>query len=87
MPYACRWNPDQGGKPKYQNYSVDVNRYVKHLRTYSVYGKASRTLTNDFCTYSCGPMMLDVLFKIKDEQDHTLSFRRSCRSAWLPIVR
>jgi succinate dehydrogenase (ubiquinone) iron-sulfur subunit len=28
---------------------------------------------------SCGPMMLDVLFKIKDEQDHTLSFRRSCR--------
>ena len=28
---------------------------------------------------SCGPMMLDVLFKIKDEQDHTLNFRRSCR--------
>jgi succinate dehydrogenase/fumarate reductase-like Fe-S protein len=24
-------------------------------------------------------MMLDVLFKIKDEQDETLSFRRSCR--------
>eukprot|EP01025_Chloroclados_australasicus_P011930 TRINITY_DN1536_c0_g1_i1.p1 TRINITY_DN1536_c0_g1~~TRINITY_DN1536_c0_g1_i1.p1 ORF type:complete len:300 (+),score=12.96 TRINITY_DN1536_c0_g1_i1:72-902(+) len=28
---------------------------------------------------NCGPMMLDVLFKIKDEQDTTLSFRRSCR--------
>lgn len=28
---------------------------------------------------SCGPMMLDVLFKIKDEQDTTLAFRRSCR--------
>lgn len=28
---------------------------------------------------SCGPMMLDVLFKIKDEQDQSLSFRRSCR--------
>jgi succinate dehydrogenase/fumarate reductase-like Fe-S protein len=28
---------------------------------------------------SCGPMMLDVLFKIKDEKDHTLNFRRSCR--------
>jgi len=27
----------------------------------------------------CGPMMLDVLFKIKDEQDTSLSFRRSCR--------
>eukprot|EP00879_Flechtneria_rotunda_P024700 GHRR01026206.1.p1 GENE.GHRR01026206.1~~GHRR01026206.1.p1 ORF type:complete len:172 (-),score=4.74 GHRR01026206.1:561-1076(-) len=28
---------------------------------------------------SCGPMMLDVLFKIKDEQDPSLAFRRSCR--------
>lgn len=28
---------------------------------------------------SCGPMMLDVLFKIKDDQDHSLAFRRSCR--------
>jgi len=28
---------------------------------------------------SCGPMMLDVLLKIKDEQDSTLSLRRSCR--------
>ena len=28
---------------------------------------------------SCGPMMLDVLFKIKDEQDQSLAFRRSCR--------
>lgn len=28
---------------------------------------------------SCGPMMLDVLFKVKDEQDQTLAFRRSCR--------
>ena len=31
------------------------------------------------CCCSCGPMMLDVLFKIKDDQDHTLAFRRSCR--------
>ena len=30
-------------------------------------------------TNACGPMMLDVLFKIKDEQDSTLTFRRSCR--------
>lgn len=28
---------------------------------------------------ACGPMMLDVLLKIKDEQDATLSLRRSCR--------
>lgn len=28
---------------------------------------------------SCGPMILDALFKIKDEIDSSLSFRRSCR--------
>ena len=28
-------------------------------------------------------MMLDVLFKIKDEMDPTLAFRRSCRYALL----
>jgi succinate dehydrogenase / fumarate reductase iron-sulfur subunit len=28
---------------------------------------------------SCGPMVLDALFKIKNEQDSTLAFRRSCR--------
>lgn len=27
----------------------------------------------------CGRMMLDVLIKIKNEQDPTLAFRRSCR--------
>lgn len=27
----------------------------------------------------CGPMILDVLIKIKDEMDPTLTFRRSCR--------
>ena len=37
-----------------------------------------------FTTYpvnleECGPMMLDALFKIKNEQDPTLTFRRSCR--------
>ena len=28
---------------------------------------------------ACGPMVLDALIKIKDEQDSTLTFRRSCR--------
>ncbi|KAK9358888.1 alpha-helical ferredoxin [Lipomyces starkeyi] len=27
----------------------------------------------------CGPMMLDAIIKIKNEQDATLTFRRSCR--------
>lgn len=30
-------------------------------------------------TDKCGPMMLDALIKIKNEQDSTLTFRRSCR--------
>ena len=29
---------------------------------------------------NCGPMMLDVLLKVKDEQDQGLALRRSCRS-------
>lgn len=28
---------------------------------------------------NCGPMILDALIKIKNEQDSTLTFRRSCR--------
>ena len=28
---------------------------------------------------TCGPMVLDALIKIKNEQDPTLTFRRSCR--------
>lgn len=30
-------------------------------------------------TDECGPMILDALIKIKNEQDSTLTFRRSCR--------
>jgi len=30
-------------------------------------------------TKECGPMILDALIKIKNEQDSTLTFRRSCR--------
>jgi hypothetical protein len=37
--------------------------------------------TRNTHAHSCGPMMLDVLLKIKDEQDQTLSLRRSCRCA------
>ncbi len=29
--------------------------------------------------FSCGMMVLDALVKIKNEQDPTLTFRRSCR--------
>jgi len=33
---------------------------------------------------TCGPMVLDALVKIKNEQDSTLTFRRSCREGICP---
>ncbi|CDR95799.1 succinate dehydrogenase iron-sulfur subunit, putative [Babesia bigemina] len=38
-----------------------------------------RMQTYSVDTASCGPMILDALIKIKNEQDSTLTFRRSCR--------
>jgi len=37
------------------------------------------TQTYHVDTRKCGPMVLDALIKIKNEQDPTLTFRRSCR--------
>ncbi len=39
----------------------------------------SRTQTYSVNLTECGPMVLDALIKIKNEQDTTLTFRRSCR--------
>jgi succinate dehydrogenase/fumarate reductase iron-sulfur protein len=39
----------------------------------------STTQTYSINTKQCGPMVLDALIKIKNEQDSTLTFRRSCR--------
>lgn len=25
--HICRWDPDNGGKPSYRSYDVDINRY------------------------------------------------------------
>lgn len=75
-----RWNPDSPDKPKYQSYKVDINRYVQ-ARFQSGMPWLTPCVTSLCATCSCGPMMLDVLFKIKDEQDGTLAFRRSCRWA------
>lgn len=35
--------------------------------------------TYELDTATCGPMVLDALIKIKNEQDPSLTFRRSCR--------
>ncbi|HBR97412.1 MAG TPA: succinate dehydrogenase iron-sulfur subunit [Gammaproteobacteria bacterium] len=42
-------------------------------------GKNPHTDTYEVDLDDCGPMVLDVLIKIKSEQDSTLAFRRSCR--------
>ena len=56
-----------------------------NVRRFAVYrfdpdsGENPRMDTYDVDMDSCGPMVLDVLIKIKDEIDATLTFRRSCR--------
>ena len=42
-------------------------------------GENPRVDTYDVDMDNCGPMVLDVLIKIKNEIDPTLTFRRSCR--------
>jgi succinate dehydrogenase / fumarate reductase iron-sulfur subunit len=56
-----------------------------HVKTFQIYrwspddGNNPRYDTYDIDLTTCGPMVLDVLIKIKDEIDTTLTFRRSCR--------
>lgn len=42
-------------------------------------GDKPRVQTYEVDLNQCGPMVLDALIKIKNEQDATLTFRRSCR--------
>ena len=56
---------------------------VKYFKVYrwnpEAPGQAPFLATYAVNLAECGPMMLDVLMKIKNEQDPTLTFRRSCR--------
>ncbi|CAD2104649.1 iron-sulfur subunit of succinate dehydrogenase, putative [Plasmodium vinckei brucechwatti] len=76
------------------NNSININRYVNdksdqaqknELKRFSIFrydsqnNKRPRMQTFEVDIDNCGPMVLDVLIKIKDEIDSTLSFRRSCR--------
>lgn len=69
------YNPDlksQAAKPK-------------NIKYFKIYRWDPETKEKPYqCTYpvdldECGPMVLDALIKIKNEQDPTLTFRRSCR--------
>jgi len=56
-----------------------------NLREFRIYrwnpddGKNPQVDTYNVDMDKCGPMVLDALIKIKNEQDPTLTFRRSCR--------
>ena len=57
----------------------------KRVKTFKIYrydpsdGKNPYWDTYELDLDECGPMVLDALFKIKNEIDPTLAFRRSCR--------
>merc|ERR1719407_341014 len=56
-----------------------------NTKTFSIYrwdpdtGARPKMQNYEIDMDECGPMVLDALIKIKNEQDPTLTFRRSCR--------
>lgn len=64
---------------------VGKNRTLKKIKKFSIFRynpevtKRPKMQIFEVDINDCGPMVLDVLIKIKDEIDSTLSFRRSCR--------
>ncbi len=73
-----------------QNSKIEVGKYFKNnsitnnLRKINVYrwdpsdGKNPRVDTFEVDMDNCGPKVLDILIKIKNEIDPSLTFRRSC---------
>ncbi|XP_060567867.1 succinate dehydrogenase [ubiquinone] iron-sulfur subunit, mitochondrial-like [Ruditapes philippinarum] len=58
----------------------------KRIKKFSIYrydpdkpGDKPRQQIYEVDLNTCGPMVLDALIKIKDTEDPTLTFRRSCR--------
>jgi succinate dehydrogenase / fumarate reductase, iron-sulfur subunit len=65
--------------------TVKASTDAKRIKDFKVYrwnpddGENPVVDTYEVDLDSCGPMVLDALIKIKNEQDPTLTFRRSCR--------
>lgn len=81
-----------------QNSKIEVGKYYKdeknskNLKKVNIYrwdpssGQNPRVDTFEVDMDSCGPKVLDILFKIKNEIDPSLTFRRSCaHGVWSPI--
>jgi len=70
-----------------QNIAPSLNRKKDpKYKTFSIYrwdpdkpSTKPRLQQYEIDLNTCGPMVLDALIKIKNEQDATLTFRRSCR--------
>ncbi|KAK8951889.1 hypothetical protein KSP39_PZI002999 [Platanthera zijinensis] len=85
--------PTLKGHPNAREYAEEMVRSFsklspekKKLKEFKIYRwsqdfQAKKPLLHSYHVdlSTCGPMVLDVLQKIKGEQDSTLSFRRSCR--------
>ncbi len=62
-------------------------KHAKRIKKFEIYrydpdtGSNPRIDTFHIDLDDCGPMVLDALFKVKNELDSTLTFRRSCREA------
>jgi len=67
------------------NLKVDVPSEKENIKYFKIYRWDPEQNQKPYLsTYpvdlnDCGPMVLDALLKIKNEQDPTLTFRRSCR--------
>lgn len=69
-------------KGKEHYHALTASDSIKKFNIYRFNTETSETPTIDTYhvdTSECGPMVLDALIKIKDTQDSTLAFRRSCR--------
>nr|XP_015192746.1 PREDICTED: succinate dehydrogenase [ubiquinone] iron-sulfur subunit, mitochondrial [Lepisosteus oculatus] len=69
-----------------QTAAAPAQAAAARLKRFAIYrwdpdkpGDKPRMQTYEVDLNSCGPMVLDALIKIKNEQDPTLTFRRSCR--------
>lgn len=75
----------QNSKINKQGKTYPAPSQAKNVRRFKIYRwspddeKNPRTDTFFIDMDNCGPMILDVLIKIKDEIDSSLTFRRSCR--------
>ena len=68
------------------NKITSINTSIKTKKLFQIYrynpdkdNSKPHTQIYSIDTKTCSPMVLDALIKIKNEQDSTLTFRRSCR--------